>query len=274
MLSGTARTGSPSHPAVPGAPAALVIAHPGHELRVYGWLEQVRPTVYVLTDGSGNHGEARIASTKRVLRRAEAPVGSIFGRVPDRALYSAVLERRFDIFIGLAEELAASLAASGVEYVVGDAVEGFNPSHDVCRLVVDSAIRLASASRPDTLWNFDFLLVGAPHVCPPELRDGAIWVRLDDDALERKLDAARSYPELTMEVDAALTRHGLEPFRVECLRPVSTSPSCDAAAAAQPFYETHGEKRVAEGVYAEALRYRDHVLPLIDALRNHCERHA
>lgn len=31
--------------------AALVVAHPGHELRVYGWLEQARPRVFVLTDG-------------------------------------------------------------------------------------------------------------------------------------------------------------------------------------------------------------------------------
>src|SRR5262245_47381226 len=26
---------------------ALVIAHPGHELRVHGWLEQVRPRVFI-----------------------------------------------------------------------------------------------------------------------------------------------------------------------------------------------------------------------------------
>src|SRR5438034_752023 len=32
------------------ARAALFIAHPGHELLVHGWLELVRPFVFVLTD--------------------------------------------------------------------------------------------------------------------------------------------------------------------------------------------------------------------------------
>ena len=34
--------------------AVLVVAHPGHELRVHGWLELARPTVCILTDGSGH----------------------------------------------------------------------------------------------------------------------------------------------------------------------------------------------------------------------------
>src|SRR5207302_1404403 len=31
--------------------SALLVAHPGHELRVHGWLERERPLVFVLTDG-------------------------------------------------------------------------------------------------------------------------------------------------------------------------------------------------------------------------------
>src|SRR5207253_5484219 len=38
-------------PALPGGRAALVIAHPGHELRVYHWLRLARPSVFILTDG-------------------------------------------------------------------------------------------------------------------------------------------------------------------------------------------------------------------------------
>lgn len=272
MLSASTTAESLSYSAMPGTPAALIVAHPGHELRIYGWLERTRPLVYVLTDGSGHGAEARIESTKRVLCRTHASAGSLFGRFSDRALYAAMLGRRFDVFLGLADELAAALVASGVEYVVGDAVEGYNPSHDVCRLIVDSAVRLAGTHHAQGLLNFDFLLTGPPNTCPEELRARAIWIRLDDDALERKLEAAHSYPELAGEVEAALAQYGREPFRVECLRPVRVSPPDDRPAGL-PFYERHGEKRVAEGVYAEVLRYRDHVLPLIDALWNHCERH-
>jgi hypothetical protein len=52
--------------------AALVVAHPGHELRVHHWLELTRPFVIVLTDGSGHSGQSRLASTTRVLAAAGA----------------------------------------------------------------------------------------------------------------------------------------------------------------------------------------------------------
>jgi hypothetical protein len=47
--------------------SALIIAHPGHEIRVHGWLERAKPVVYVLTDGSGRSGQSRLASTARLL---------------------------------------------------------------------------------------------------------------------------------------------------------------------------------------------------------------
>ena len=42
-------------------PVALVVAHPGHELLAYGWLSRYRPSVFVVTDGSGRDGQARTA---------------------------------------------------------------------------------------------------------------------------------------------------------------------------------------------------------------------
>ena len=129
----------------PGARTVLVVGHPGHELRVYGWLKKARPLVHVLTDGSGSDGEPRIASTSALLENAGATRGSIYGRLSDRDIYSAILDGQHAYFIDLAEELAASLVQDQAEVVAGDAVEGFNPSHDVCRYVTNAAVRLASA---------------------------------------------------------------------------------------------------------------------------------
>ena len=64
-----------------GAPAALVVAHPGHELRVHHWLERTAPVVCVLTDGSGANGRSRIGSTLGLLRLAGADAGPIFPRM-------------------------------------------------------------------------------------------------------------------------------------------------------------------------------------------------
>ena len=68
-----------------------VVAHPSHELRLHGWLEQTRPCVCVLTDGAGRSGEPRLTRTTEVLARAGATQGAIYGRFTDLEVYSAIL---------------------------------------------------------------------------------------------------------------------------------------------------------------------------------------
>jgi len=263
---------SPARPltALPSRTPVLVVAHPGHELRVYGWMESAAPRVCVLTDGSGSGGEARLESTTRVLAGTAARQGSVYGWMSDRAIYSAILARDFARFTALADQLAEELEANGADCVVGDAVEGYNPSHDVCRLVINAAVRMLGRDVP----TYDFLLVGAPDGCPADLRERAVWLELDEDALARKLAAARSYAELAGEVEAALGRFGVAPFRTECLRPVDLSERYGWDPAEVPYYETYGEKKVAEGTYDRVLRFGEHVRPLADALWEHGERRA
>jgi len=103
--------------------AALVVAHPGHELCVYGWLDSVRPQVFVLTDGSGRSGTSRLDSTTKILLHTNSQRGSIYGRFTDQNLYKAILDGDFRLFEQLATELAEALVEADVEYVVGDAIE-------------------------------------------------------------------------------------------------------------------------------------------------------
>lgn len=248
----------------PRLPAALVIAHPGHELRVHHWLERARPRVFVLTDGSGHTGISRLASTTAVLERAGAMPGSIYGRLSDRDLYRAILGGDVDLFAALADELAEALDQAAIEEVVGDAVEGFNPGHDVCRLWINAALRLAERGR--RIGNFEFPLEGRPEECPPEDRTEAIRLELDEDALDRKLQAALAYPEMAAEVERALAHHGRAPFAVECLRPVRYGLEIGGRFEHPPYYESYGERQVAAGIYRQVLRFRDHMAPLAEGL--------
>src|SRR5882762_8530404 len=108
----------------PNGRAALVIAHPGHELRVYQWLRLTRPLCFVLTDGSGRSGKSRLDSTTKLLEQNGAQPGSIYGRLTDHAFYADILKGEFKLFIDLAAELARELMQQEIGYVVGDAVEG------------------------------------------------------------------------------------------------------------------------------------------------------
>jgi hypothetical protein len=154
-----------------------------------------------------------------------------------------------------------------VALVAADAIEGFNPSHDLCRLVTDAAVMLARRRTGRAIASYDFLLEGRPDLGPEDRRSGGLCRELDDAALERKLAAARSYPEMAFEVERALEQHGTAAFRTECLRPADPEADVETLVAAPPFYESYGERQVAAGHYPRVLRFREHFLPLAHALR-------
>jgi hypothetical protein len=246
--------------------SVLVAAHPGHELRIHGWLEREQPDVFVLTDGSGGSGRSRLASTEEVLLRAGARPGSVFGRFRDRDFYEVMLEGRVEVVTDLARELAEALIERRVETVVADGIEGFNPSHDLCRLVADAAVRIASRRTGRAVSSYDYLLEGRPDACRGN-GSGSLRFELDDEALERKLAAARAYPEMRLEIESAFGRHGEAAFRVECLRPADPEADVESLVGQPPYYESYGEGQVAAGRYPRVLRFREHFLPLARALR-------
>src|SRR5262249_13363976 len=146
------------------------------------------------------------------------------------------------LFLGAAEELARSFVRERIEYVVADALEGYNPTHDMCRSMVDAAVALAGVQLHRVIESFEFPLTGRPDVCDAHLRERAIWIELNDEELQRKLHAAQEYTELAEEVTATLASVGVQPFRVECLRP--SSPTSDERFAREaPAYERFGEAR-------------------------------
>ena len=252
--------------------AALVVAHPGHELRIHGWMVLAQPVVCVLTDGSGRSGQSRLESTTRLLAQCSAPLGTIYGRFKDVDIYTAILETNFGFFTELAEELSRAFVRDGVEYVVGDAIEGYNPIHDLCRSVINTAVELANRSRTNRIANYDFLVVGLPDLKSDESRAEEIWLRLDEVALDRKLQAAKSYLEIKDDVAKMISEAGSASFQFEALRPVMSAVSTDVLVQEPPFYERYGEKQVSEGYYHRVIRYREHILPIVDALQNYTQR--
>jgi hypothetical protein len=245
--------------------AALIIAHPGHELRVHHWIERERPLVFVLTHGDGHGRASRLASTTRVLERAGARPGSVYGRWRDQDLYQALLESRHDEFLETTDEISRAIEAHAIDCIVADAEERYNPSHDVCRYVASAVAARRSAEGHATA-NLEFPLVGAPDTLVASSASddaGVVVLHLNEDALARKLEAARQYPEMAEEVDRALDAFGTAAFRTECLTPVRPTPhQADAA----PFYETYGETQVAAGKYTDVLRYAAHLRPLREKL--------
>ena len=244
--------------------AALVIAHPGHELRVYHWLSMVRPRVFILTDGSGHSGQSRLQRTTSILSSLGTPVGNIYGRLTDAEAYSAVLEGDIDLFTGLATELARAMVDDRIEYVVGDAIEGYNPTHDICGLLINAAVRMAG-DMGNCVDNFEVRMAYA-FIGASDPESGTIAIVGDDAMQARKLQAARDYSELTADVSRIVEQEGADSLRTEHLIPVRGIPYAGLFKE-PPHYEIHGEKQVATGRYQHLIRYRDHLLPIADGLR-------
>src|SRR5260221_7787299 len=245
---------------------ALIIAHPGHEVRGLVWLWAARPVTYVITDGAGARGTGRVDTTDGILREAGARRGTVFAPLSDAEAYEAIRKGDAAVFCGLAESIAHDLVERAIRSVAGDALEGYNPVHDVCRLMIDAAVTLASRMNGYEIENWAFPLVGAPD----QVRAGIENRRtvLDEEVFRRKMDIAMRYRELAPDVTDAIRELGRDSFRCEVF-------TCAALPAwhdrrfleAQPFYEIHGEARVQEGKYGMVIRYRDHILPIAAALR-------
>ena len=236
----------------------LIFAHPGHELRAHHLLERTRPAVAILTDGSGSNGPPRANHTRELLARAGARPAPVFCPLSDRDADGALMSSDAEPFVAVCDQLASLLREASITAVVVDAAEGYNPVHDLCHWLGRAAVAKARAfSTNIEVFELDL-------VSHPDGRGQGLRLALDDRAFARKLAAAERYSLLAREAEAAFDQHGREAFRVEFLRHVDVSMPLPVSW--MPYYEEVGEARVRAGVYSSALRYADHVKPVVEAL--------
>lgn len=246
--------------------AVLIIGHPGHELYVYEWLRITQSPTCILTDGSGLHGRSRLDPTRAILSELGSAPGPVFGRWTDREVYDALLDRKVEIFVAVAHELAGFLVDTGTEMVVGDSAEGFSPCHDLCRLLINSAALLAGRWLPHPIRTFDFAQFHPPPRTLEEAPSGTLRFTLDPETFERKRRIAMGYTELEAEVVDARTRIGDDAFRTELLRPALWDPDDYRPPGDPPLYERGGEALERSGQVSQVIRFREHLLPVAAAL--------
>ncbi|PTQ79839.1 hypothetical protein C8R21_12244 [Nitrosospira multiformis] len=273
----------------------LVIAHPGHELRLYGWIGQAKPLVCILTDGSGSDDKPRLASTLNILQGLGAEIGSVCGEFTDRQIYQKMLQGEYDMFDALCERLAALIAARDIRTVVSDAIEGYNPTHDLCEVLVRTAVAItndvanivrAADGKESLVRHYTIPLMGDPRptapptVCRAETKNPVSQqgceqhvIELNERELAHKLETMREYASraggiLQQEVEDAFRSYGEDAFAREYLFS-SASPGKEPERnflQQKPFYESRGEQRVADGRYRDVIRFHEHVLPIMNRL--------
>lgn len=242
----------------------LVLGHPGHELRVWQWLCREKPTVCILTAGSGATGQSRLAVTDRTFERVGARFATHFAGVSDAQIYKAVLEQDLDFFVKVAAQIRDLLVAESFDVVVGDGSEGYNPTHDICRLLINAAV-VSAAHQGRPVLNYSFPLMGHPKGTGQTADD--IVVELTDEQLQQKIELILAYGAeaggmLTTEIADTFDKFGIQAFKQERLFLMPSVQTEPQPVLEKPFYERHGEQRVTEGVYRYVIRYNEHIHPI------------
>lgn len=120
----------------PRQKTVAVFSHPNHEIAVLALLKKVKPFIIFLTDGGG---KAREDQTRKGLRSIGLLDNAIFLSHPEQAFYDGLLHVNSDYFHNVAHQVRSLLKNTKPEQILCDAVEFYNPVHDLTLAIVGSA---------------------------------------------------------------------------------------------------------------------------------------
>jgi hypothetical protein len=121
----------------PGTSRVLVFSHPNHELAVFGLVQRLHPHLIFLTDGGGAE---RVGQTERGLERIGLRDRAHFLNYTEAAFYEALIEGDVHLFREVARNLRAWLDCIRPAQVLCDAVEFYNPVHDLSLPIALAAV--------------------------------------------------------------------------------------------------------------------------------------
>jgi hypothetical protein len=238
----------------------LILAHPGHELRIHHWLELAKPRVYLLTDGSGGRQTARTEYSRQVVGAAGATPGSVFGDIPDAVWYEALLAGNTDFFVDVLTNISVDLAGAQNVQIVSDAVDGYNPIHDLAFAFGGALNTLLKETNEGRKQLCSAAIPNVPGVVELE-------ILLDPAARARKKEAVEGYAPLADDARRILDSDP-ECFDRECL----ISQHFDWDTPRTPEWERIGQERVANKIYDRCITYKENVLPVVHHLASQSSR--
>lgn len=245
--------------------SALIIGHPGHELRAFKFLKDYKPDVYILTDGSGHHNNSRLHQSIELIESLGATYKDAITPFTDKELYDIILDGDLFQIRKVREKLLFSIKENNYDKIFGDALEGFNPTHDICRYIINGIVAELEKNEPTkSILNYDFVLDKEPNNLSQKENSTGFSLELSPLELNMKIQAALNYPELKTEVEIAIERFGISSFSWESYGRVTDLKQTINWENEFPYYEEIGKKRVASGSYNTCIEFEKHIKPIAE----------
>ena len=247
--------------------AAFVFSHPNHELAVFGLLQQLSPSILYLTDGGAGD---RIEQTKSGLSYIGLLDQANFLNHTETAFYDALLECDEGFYRRVLGQLEQWLRAVQPERVFCDAVEFYNPVHDMALPLV------LAASGKDAPWDvFEIPLIyqitSADEVfsiqrMPNPRTSDQLEVVLSDAELSKKVHARHHiYLALSKQMGDVLSSVTPEHARREIV--ARAKLELDQLGDGRFLrYEARAELLLSQNVIRGPIRYRESYQPLVSRL--------
>lgn len=245
----------------------IVFSHPNHELAIYGLLQRLRPHLLYLTDGGERE---RVAQTRRGLESIGLLSHACFLNHTEKSFYDALLARDSKFYQGVADEVRASIQALRPERVICDAIEFYNPVHDMSLPIVRAALH-GSEDIPV----FEAPLVYQRPVegesyevqrMPVSRRNAQVEFQLSEQELARKVWARdKIYTALLDQMGPVISDLPRAHVAREFMAPARLSvpePGADVVLR----YERRAQILAERGEIEQKITYRHHYLPVASSL--------
>jgi hypothetical protein len=241
------------------AKTMAVFSHPNHELSVLMTLARLEPLIVFLTDGGS---EQRMDESKAALSRVGLYPKARFLKHTEASFYQAILRKDARFFVAIANHLRDYIALHKPVQILTDAVEFYNPVHDIAFPIVQKAV--GGSEIPV----YEVPLVYERQGTPDSyvLQDVPREAPIDSERVEVILDGDETQTKtLAYLGDYGIIRNSMNPlvvqnphvFRREVLVG-ARKPSCASFTYYGRRYDRRGQEGVQAGTYEKAILSGDH----------------
>ncbi|HEX7517374.1 MAG TPA: hypothetical protein VF345_08825 [Chthoniobacterales bacterium] len=246
----------------------MIFGHPAHELALFGLLQRYRPAVVVITDGGAAE---RIEQSRRGLHFIGLADRVQYLGFSESSFYDALLDRDYEFFFNVARAVQAAIERVQPEQIFCDAVEFYNPVHDVTLPIVKRAARVLPRAKLFEV-PLVYQLPGpdehyAVQRVPAALQERRLAYQILEEELRKKIHARDQIylnlreqlgPDFLGLPDAYLQREEIALAGDPLGEPASTGR--------EMRYEWRARALQEARVIKEVITYREHFRPVAESL--------